>query len=267
MRYLPSTRAAADLGTCATLASYRWCTSNLVGERWRRTNYRNHEVDLFAGPAVAAGIAIGELCSLRGLAIPVAACGAAIVGHLDDVRGARAQEVADKGIAGHLAALRSGRISAGVIKVAGLVGIGLASSLLGGQRGRRDVVLDAACIAGAANLLNLFDLRPGRALKVASAVSGASMAFGDPTGAILGSSVAMLPLDLAERTMLGDSGANALGAALGASLVRNRSVASRVTLLAGITAATLTSERVSFSAVIERHPLLRAMDRWGRVKP
>jgi hypothetical protein len=57
--------------------------------------------------------------------------------------------------------------------------------------------VDGALVAVAANLLNLFDLRPGRALKVGLLAAAAVDAPG-PAGAAL----ALLPGDLRERTML-----------------------------------------------------------------
>ncbi len=73
----------------------------------------------------------------------------------------------------------------------------------------------------------------------------------------------MLPEDLGERAMLGDCGANALGAMLGAAAVGLPRPA-RITLLAGITGLTAASEKVSFTKVIERTPPLRRLDMLGR---
>jgi hypothetical protein len=123
-----------------------------------------------------------------------------------------------------------------------------------------DVLLDGAVVAGAANLLNLFDLRPGRALKVG--LLGA-VAVGAPGPA--GAAAALLPADLRERVMLGDAGANALGALLGLAAVhRWTSRTARLGVLAGLTAVTGASEVVSFTSVIERTPPLRALDALGR---
>jgi UDP-N-acetylmuramyl pentapeptide phosphotransferase/UDP-N-acetylglucosamine-1-phosphate transferase len=79
----------------------------------------------------------------------------------------------------------------------------------------------------------------------------------------LGAGLALLSEDLGERAMLGDAGANALGAMLGAAASRlPRPV--RIALLAGIAALTAASEKVSFTKVIERTPALRKLDMLGR---
>jgi hypothetical protein len=64
--------------------------------------------------------------------------------------------------------------------------------------------------------------------------------------------------------MLGDSGANALGALLGLALVARTGPRGRAMALAVIAALTATSERVSFSRVIAQTPGLRQLDRLGR---
>ena len=78
--------------------------------------------------------------------------------------------------------------------------------------------MNAGLIAGGANLLNLFDLRPGRAIKVAALAGGLLVAAGGRgpgatrAGIPLGAALALVREDLGERAMLGDAGANALGA-------------------------------------------------------
>jgi UDP-N-acetylmuramyl pentapeptide phosphotransferase/UDP-N-acetylglucosamine-1-phosphate transferase len=79
-----------------------------------------------------------------------------------------------------------------------------------------------------------------------------------------GAVAAALPDDLAERTMLGDGGANALGALLGTALAARSSRAGRLAMLAGIVGLTAASERVSFTKVIADTPLLRELDALGR---
>jgi UDP-N-acetylmuramyl pentapeptide phosphotransferase/UDP-N-acetylglucosamine-1-phosphate transferase len=64
--------------------------------------------------------------------------------------------------------------------------------------------------------------------------------------------------------MLGDVGANVLGAVIGLGVVIATAPATRTIVLLGVLALNLASEAVSFSRVIDRVPPLRALDRAGR---
>jgi len=128
------------------------------------------------------------------------------------------------------------------------------------------VLVGGAVVAGSANLLNLLDLRPGRALKVVLLV-GPWLLGGTSTGpaaVALGSAGVLLPDDLRERSMLGDCGANAAGAVLGVAALGRLARPGRAAALAGLLALTMISERVSFTRVIESTPGLRELDRLGR---
>ncbi len=129
-----------------------------------------------------------------------------------------------------------------------------------------DGVLTTGLVAGTANLVNLLDLRPGRAAKAGALAAAATL--GGPTRGLvagpLGATLAVLPDDLGERVMLADAGANALGALIGLRLATGPSRGRRAALLAAVTALTLASEKVSFTKVIEATPGLRELDRLGR---
>ncbi|MDX6199975.1 MAG: hypothetical protein QOJ79_3126 [Actinomycetota bacterium] len=218
--------------------------------RWRRTNYRGRSVSKAAGPALAVAVSAGA-----GAAAAVAGVGAGLAGAYDDLHGSADSA---KGFRGHLGALRHGRLTTGAAKLLGISAASLVAAAC--IRPRRDVVLSGAVIAGTANLVNLLDLRPGRALKVG--LAGAAL-LGRP--GVVGSCAALLPGDLAERRMLGDCGANALGAVLGVALVeRLRPRAARQVALAALLGLTAASERVSFTEVIDRTSALRRLDRLGR---
>ena len=264
-----------------------------AGEQtWTRTNHRRELVTLLEGPAVAVGAITASVLgaavagrqgkaqtpqsleravgSRSPLALAVTGGGALAFGVLDDLAGSGKR----RGLAGHLGALRHGEVTTGAVKLAGLAATGLAGGLvLGGSR--TDVVINTGLIAGGANLLNLFDLRPGRAIKVATLSAGLIAVGGAATGpdrsagltavaAPLGAGLALLPEDLGERAMLGDAGANALGAMLGAAAAQALSRPARAGLLAGIVALTVASEKVSFTKVIEATPVLRRLDMLGR---
>jgi UDP-N-acetylmuramyl pentapeptide phosphotransferase/UDP-N-acetylglucosamine-1-phosphate transferase len=67
--------------------------------------------------------------------------------------------------------------------------------------------------------------------------------------------------------MLGDTGANALGAALGCAAVLIVGDRVRDVIAVVLLALTLASEVVSFSRVIAAVAPLRALDRLGRLRP
>lgn len=248
------TRALVGAGVATSLAAALPARLPGAPTRWQRTNYRGRQVSLVNGPVLA--VAAAASCRTSWPAA-LAAAGAGLVGAYDDAVGDLDQA---KGLRGHAAALRQGRLTAGSIKVLGVSAAALAATVAGGARAPRDALLGGAVVAGSANLVNLLDLRPGRALKAGALAAGL---LGEP--GVGGACLALLPADLAEEAMLGDAGANALGAVLGVSLLRvlpgrfGRGMA-----LAGLVLLTAASERVSFSAVIDRTPALRALDRLGR---
>jgi UDP-N-acetylmuramyl pentapeptide phosphotransferase/UDP-N-acetylglucosamine-1-phosphate transferase len=273
-------RAAASAATAliaagAARVAYRSLNLNPPGgaTQWTRTNHRGEPVTLLEGPAVAAAGVMAALAApgLPGrsrAALAAAAAGAGALGGYDDIAGSGDK----RGFRGHLGALAHGEITTGAVKLGGIGATGVAAAVLTGGPAV-DVAVNAALVAGAANLLNLFDLRPGRAIKVALA-AGLPIGFTQLTrpGAArpcavavpIGAAAALLPEDLGERAMLGDSGANALGAMLGTAAAGSLSRRSRVALLAGITALTAASEVVSFTKVIQRTPPLHWLDMLGR---
>jgi UDP-GlcNAc:undecaprenyl-phosphate GlcNAc-1-phosphate transferase len=235
---------------------------------WTRTNHRGEPVTLLEGPAVAAA-AVAATMTAPGLgargraALAVAGAGAAAFGCYDDLAGSGAR----RGFRGHVGALARGEVTSGAVKIGGIGASGVAAAaLLGGTA--PDLAINAGLVAGGANVLNLFDLRPGRAIKVtmaAGALTGAGSAAGRRYAAApLGAALALLPDDLAERAMLGDAGANALGALLGAAAAASLPRPARVAALAVIVGLTAASEAVSFTKVIERTAPLRWLDMLGR---
>jgi len=88
--------------------------------------------------------------------------------------------------------------------------------------------------------------------------------YGPLVAGPLGAAVAILPEDVGERVMLGDAGANGLGALLGLRLAAGTSPRGRLALLTGLAALTAASEVVSFSKVIAATPGLRELDALGR---
>jgi UDP-N-acetylmuramyl pentapeptide phosphotransferase/UDP-N-acetylglucosamine-1-phosphate transferase len=271
---------AGGVGAFVGRAVLRQVISAPGAELIARTNYRGREVSLAGGVALPLGATAGAVVGAENgqvaAAAAIAGLGSGLVGAYDDLVGVREEQRYAKGFHGHLAALRRGQVTSGMVKLAGVgvCGLGAAMMLTRNRTGRCrwnrtvDLVLDTGIIAGTANLVNLLDLRPGRALKAgimaaAPLASRSGPARGVAAGT-LGAAAALIPEDLGESTMLGDSGANALGALLGTTMAARTGRVGRVVLLAGLVGLTAASERVSFTKVIASTPGLRQLDEFGR---
>ena len=252
-----------------------------------RVNYRQREVVAGLGLLLPIGLLVwaaplavaarvdplragrAGLLAPSGLAVVVAGLAFVVLGLVDDLvedPGGR------RGFRGHLRALAAGRLTGGGIKLLGgaLAGLLAASMATPPDRPAWAVLLGGLVVASAANTANLLDLRPGRCAKVFLPLWVAGCVI-DPGGGawsagLAGAALAALPFDLREEGMLGDAGANALGAVVGTLLLAGP------LWLVGAAAAVLValqlaSERVSFSRVIEGNRELRAADRLGRRGP
>ncbi len=148
---------------------------------------------------------------------------------------------------GFLAHLRERRTT-GMLKLVGIPAVALAAtrSLSG-----------ALLVSLSANALNQLDTRPGRALK-------AYLVAATVVRAPRGVAVCLLPYDLREMAMLGDAGANALGALLGLNSVSLLTARGRWIAIGALAGLTLLGERRSLGELIERTPLVRELDGLGR---
>lgn len=300
----------AGIGVCAGLG-YVLRRKRIKASQWERTNFHGVTVSLrggvaMAGAAVASAAVASALSDQPRAALGgvVASLGGGLAGYIDDVdQGAHDGGKVAKGLKGHLGALAHGQVTTGVIKIAGIGASALAASALVGSKATSvsgkaaDLALNTVLIAGTANLANLLDLRPGRALKAtvlvatplsyfscaaaktpASGASGAASATpaapasASPASAqrllasgLNAAAITALVEDLQETTMLGDTGANAGGALLGTSLAANDSWKLRLGATLGVVGLILASEKVSFSKVIAANPALNWLDQlWRR---
>lgn len=281
------------IGVCAGLG-YVLRRKRIKASQWERTNFHGATVSLRGGVAMAgASVASAAVASAlsdqpsAALGGVVASLGGGLAGYIDDVdQGAHDGGKVAKGLKGHLGALAHGQVTTGVIKIAGIGASALAASALVGSKttsvgGKAaDLALNTVLIAGTANLANLLDLRPGRALKatvlVATPLSYFSCAAAktpaSPASAqrllasgLNAAAITALVEDLQETTMLGDTGANAAGALLGTSLAANDSWKLRLGTTLGVVGLILASEKVSFSKVIAANPALNWLDQlWRR---
>lgn len=253
------------------------------------TNYRGAELACPLGIVLVAAIALTlgalDLVYVVGLqddgfftAAPVFVLGVAALGLFDD-----AYSGPSRGWRGHGAAVRRGEFPSGLLKAAGTLGLaayvgtdfGPTVYILRGSSDGVDVpayVLTVLVLVLATNLFNIIDLRPGRAAKGLVLVAiGCTVAAGTEImagyfGTYLGAILVVAVYDLRERGILGDTGANLLGAVAGLMLVTAiESTLGLAICLAVLLAITAYGEFRSISAFVERTPLLSHLDSLGRI--
>lgn len=275
----------AVLVLSAAVSAALWGASRSLFEApvFQRENYRAVSLPVGVGIlAVLAAVAVEaglDLADLTGrdpsaleragrAAVVLGAIGFGLLGLLDDL----AAQGTDRGFRGHIRSMIRGRLTTGAVKLLGGGVLAVLVVTTAGADSWTEVAIGAPLVALAANLGNLFDRAPGRTIKVAllaGVVLAASSSAGDRPALVgpalvLGAGLGLLAFDVRERLMLGDAGANALGAALGVGVVMTSGVVVQGVVLASLVALNVASEVVSFSSVIDRVPPLRVVDRMGR---
>lgn len=191
--------------------------------------------------------------------------GFGFLGLLDDVVG----DGDRRGLRGHVGAALQGQVTTGFVKLVGGIVVAYwavaSADVLDALRG-------ALVIAATANLGNLFDRAPGRTIKMSIVgvvvVFVCGLTIGSAAGMLIvvAAGVGVLVPDLRERCMLGDTGSNVLGAAVGWGLVAALGSTGQWIALMVVVAVNLVSEKVSFSRVIDATPPLRWLDRLGSLR-
>jgi UDP-N-acetylmuramyl pentapeptide phosphotransferase/UDP-N-acetylglucosamine-1-phosphate transferase len=251
-----------------------------------KLNYRDRALPYPFGVLVAAAallalipltllarLASTDVFEPRALPIALYALGVLLLGLIDDAlagdRLGSGGEPRHRGWRGHGGAALRGELSTGVLKAAGSLGLALfAMSYLGLSDARW--LLAAGVLVLATNVFNLLDLRPGRSAK-AFVLLGAGLLIGSRSlrplwtiGLFAAPALVAGLYDLRERSMLGDTGANLIGALAGLWLVLTLSGIGQLIALALLALITLYAELRSISALVERVPVLRELDSWGR---
>lgn len=245
----------------------------------------------YRGDAIPTCTGLGVMCAAGGLvwvaaalqmpqaALPPiqAACLAVgafgLLGLVDDVWG----DGTSRGFGGHLSALLvRRRLTTGLVKAVGgvIAGVGLGYVL---TESVARAVVAGLVIAVCANLINQLDTGPGRAIKcwsvlwvlatVAAAVSALDVpGVGWATLPFAWAAACLAGPDGRGEAMLGDCGANALGALLGLTFACLLPLAAQVPLVALVLAVGLWADRNSLGDIVERHPMLRWFDRIGTTR-
>ncbi len=178
-----------------------------------------------------------------------------------------------KGIRGHLSVLvHEQRMTSGLLKAWGGIATALLTALAVSEGGAETAV-NTGLLALSANLINLFDLRPGRALKVFWLICVATLTATPLVYTyqawlwflpVMSATLSFFPCDARGEIMLGDAGANYLGFVVGFSMMATLSLPLKTAVVCVLAALHAAAERVSFSRVIQSVPWLNQFDRWGR---
>lgn len=275
------------IGAIGVAVGWRCTRSIFTSYVFQRQNYRDHQLPTAAGllcVLVLCGVvALVEVLSgwstlfdgslgwtslrVYGPSLAALVLGFGFIGLIDDLGGTGESG----GFVGHLRALAHGRVTTGALKAFG--GPVIALAVLPHVILATDTVAlvrDAALVSLAANLVNLFDRAPGRAVKfgllcfVVEVVAFRTPVLG-AVGVVSGGSAALLGPDLREELMIGDTGANVVGAALGYAVVVAASPTISWIVVAVLLVLNLFSEFVSFSKVIAASRWLRWIDGLGAV--
>jgi UDP-N-acetylmuramyl pentapeptide phosphotransferase/UDP-N-acetylglucosamine-1-phosphate transferase len=269
-------------GFVAAFLLERACTEVLATPSLQRSNYRGHQLPTAGGLVIVLAVLVVEAArtalaefgvgeelsdSLLRSMVLFACFAFALLGLADDLLGGE-----DRGFRGHLRALAHGRLTTGAIKLFGGGVVAIVLTAAPGEVSGKRLLADAALVALAANLGNLLDRAPGRTIKVGLlayaplALAAGTSPVGLAVASVVGAAAGLLHADLRERLMLGDTGANLLGAVLGLAVVLETSRPVRTAVLVALVLLNLASERVSFSKVIAATPGLRHADQLGRLR-
>jgi len=236
-----------------------------------KTNFEGKPIAASVGVAIWAAVVPGYLFaailfpSYRQLALTFAMISFAVglLGLLDDRHGSRSVG----GFRGHFSELLRGRITTGAVKALLIPPIAFTAALLILRQPAVKAILTMAIVALSANALNLLDVRPARACN--AWIAGCLALFvisADaplwPLGLALGPVLVYWPVDAARRGMLGDVGANLIGAILGLQIATAAPVWARAAAVPLLLLLHVYSERRSLSAAIDASPWLRWLD-WG----
>ena len=173
-----------------------------------------------------------------------------------------------KGLKGHIKAFFKGELTTGFIKAAAGFFISLIIAMFI-SKDIVNIVLNTFLIALSINALNLFDLRPGRALKV-FILFGLIFLFLDRFKnpfiilSLLLIALVYFPYDIKAKTMMGDTGSNVLGFTLGYFSAINLNIYIRLAYLIVLIGLHIISEKSSISRIIERNKVLSFIDKLGR---
>ncbi|WP_195939775.1 glycosyl transferase [Romboutsia sp. 1001713B170131_170501_G6] len=185
-------------------------------------------------------------------------------GILDDIIGNR--DVS--GLKGHFKSLFKGKLTTGGFKAlfGGFIGILISIAI---SKDILDIIVNTLIIALSTNLMNLLDLRPGRAIKVYLVIGLVLLLT--LTGfekslllLLLPNVLAYFNYDLKAKAMMGDTGSNVLGISIGILICMGYSFNIRLAWLVFLIFIHILTEKYSLTKIIEKNKFLNFIDKLGR---
>ncbi len=262
------------IGIAITLLSIPMISKMLENSGMIRENYRGDMIPVGLGLVFIPTLVINSIILIYSNIVPekiimiymllFASIAMSFVGIIDDSLGNRGVT----GLIGHFKALFKGSLTTGAFKalLGGFVGLTLAVTL---SKSIPNIIVATLVVALSTNMMNLFDLRPGRAIKVyiilAIIIFLASAKFNREVMMLIVPAVlAYFYFDLRALTMMGDAGSNVLGVSIGVFIVSSFDLPVQLVSLVLLVAIHVLTEKFSLTKIIENNKFLNYVDKLGR---
>lgn len=262
------------IGIAITLLSIPMISKMLENSGMIRENYRGDMIPVGLGLVFIPSLVINSIILIYSNIVPekiimiymllFASIAMSFVGIIDDSLGNRGVT----GLIGHFKALFKGSLTTGAFKalLGGFVGLTLAVTL---SKSIPNIIVATLVVALSTNMMNLFDLRPGRAIKayviLAIIIFLASAKFNREVMMLIVPAVlAYFYFDLRALTMMGDAGSNVLGVSIGVFIVSSFDLPVQLVSLVLLVAIHVLTEKFSLTKIIENNKFLDYVDKLGR---
>lgn len=262
------------IGIAITLLSIPMISKMLENSGMIRENYRGDMIPVGLGLVFIPSLVINSIILIYSNIVPekiimiymllFASIAMSFVGIIDDSLGNRGVT----GLIGHFKALFKGSLTTGAFKalLGGFVGLTLAVTL---SKSIPNIIVATLVVALSTNMMNLFDLRPGRAIKayviLAIIIFLASAKFNREVMMLIVPAVlAYFYFDLRALTMMGDAGSNVLGVSIGVFIVSSFDLPVQLVSLVLLVAIHVLTEKFSLTKIIENNRFLNYVDKLGR---
>lgn len=262
------------IGIAITLLSIPMISKMLENSGMIRENYRGDMIPVGLGLVFIPTLVINSIILIYSNIVPekiimiymllFASIAMSFVGIIDDSLGNRGVT----GLIGHFKALFKGSLTTGAFKalLGGFVGLTLAVTL---SKSIPNIIVATLVVALSTNMMNLFDLRPGRAIKayviLVIIIFLASAKFNREVMMLIVPAVlAYFYFDLRALTMMGDAGSNVLGVSIGVFIVSSFDLPVQLVSLVLLVAIHVLTEKFSLTKIIENNKFLNYVDKLGR---